>query len=70
MGICVCKNTCERFAIKIQGKDSYVNNCICRTCSVWLPLECLTKKMRCPCCNQRPRFKRRYTRKKEIKRIV
>jgi len=68
MGSCVCKNYCERIAIKVFAANAYDGNCYCTRCSVWLKLSDL-EGLKCPCCKQRARQKKRYLRSKEIKRI-
>lgn len=68
MGSATCKNYCERIAIRVFATNAYNGNCYCSRCSVWLKLSDLVG-FNCPCCHQRARQKKRYTRAKQVKRI-
>jgi len=36
MGSCICKNYCERIAIKVFATNAYDGNAYCSRCCVWL----------------------------------
>ena len=56
-----CKGVCHRFEIGKPHGRPYNTAAFCSSCGnddgVWLKLEDLNEKGRCPCCNRRPRRK-------------